>query len=64
MRTQLGKYAHEYQLVIESRTKAQRVESKQSIAAWFDGHGVFNRALFTNAYRGLLRTFEANEKRK
>jgi hypothetical protein len=65
VRTQLGKYEHEYRLVIESRVKAhQRVELKQSIAAWFDAHGVFNRALFTNAYRGLLRTFEANDKRK
>lgn len=64
VRTQLGKYEHEYRIVIESRTKSQRVEVKQSIAAWFDGQGVFNRTAFTNAYRGLLRTFEANEKRK
>ncbi len=64
MRTQLGKYEHEYRIVIESRVKSQRVELKQSIAAWFDAAGVFNRSLFINAYRGLLRTFEANEKRK
>eukprot|EP00029_Vermamoeba_vermiformis_P014552 TRINITY_DN966_c0_g1_i1.p1 TRINITY_DN966_c0_g1~~TRINITY_DN966_c0_g1_i1.p1 ORF type:complete len:193 (+),score=77.83 TRINITY_DN966_c0_g1_i1:45-581(+) len=64
VRTQLGKYEHEYRIVIESRTKSQRVEVKQSIAAWFDAQGVFNRTAFTNAYRGLLRTFEANEKRK
>jgi len=61
--TQLGKYEHEYRVVINSRVKAQRVELKQSIAAWFDSTGVFDRTLFTNAYRGLLRTFEANEKR-
>jgi hypothetical protein len=63
VRTQLAKYAHEYRVVIESRTKSQRVESAQSIAQWFDSEGVFARTAFTNAYRSLLRALEASDKR-